>query len=565
MQIRTILKKMIAAHLHIIFIIITALFLRMYKFKQGEVMMSSDEIYLLQYSMKPAYGLLSGSFEELVTQLFRFFNFGWGWGTLASSAVNMLVLTIFNFPLTEFTINFPYIITGIFSVIAFYFLCVILTQNKILAFFCSFILAVLPFHVSMSRSIAGLAVSNSLFFFITLLLFIRYFQLNKTEEKLRGKKELFFGMIFLGMYFCTDNQFPGILPIILVGGLIFSQEKSVFMRLKSVLRPFFSKFVLLFFVAPLPTILGTLYLLTKRLPQGAYILNLFHSKEISFHNRIFDFMDGVYNNVGPVLLALFIVAFFYNFYAVVKRNEYRKERVFVLFWVMVTATPWLFLLSPEQVWFRIYIIQPMAALIVLTVFLLFDSYSVGSKFIPKKFLIPISIGIFVAISMLTILSTSNLVYRTTYLGWDLVSLYGSVEQNTGIKSAGYYIREKLTFNSVIFSGVEIFNAQYYFGSAVKIVGDLDLSDEKLLDLYVSANESGNITHVFLTKKQYGIFSGVLRNDKFSKEFIFSERGVEKSAVFSKKSAQTKIIVIEETDTLFNNKYGSLRQLYINFG
>ncbi len=84
---------------HVVIITIIALFLRLYRFKQGEVLMTSDEVLLLEYSMKPAYGLFSGNIEEFATQLFRFFNFNWGWGTLAGSAINIFVLTLFNIPI----------------------------------------------------------------------------------------------------------------------------------------------------------------------------------------------------------------------------------------------------------------------------------------------------------------------------------------------------------------------------------------------------------------------------------------------------------------------------------
>lgn len=552
---------------HIFVIVIIGLFLRLYRFKQGEVLMTSDEIYLLQYSMKPVYGLLSGNVEELGTQLFRFFNFGWGWGTLVSSTISLFILTLFNIPITEFTINFPYIIMGIFSTIIFYFLCITFTKNKIIAFLCSFILAILPFHVAMSRDIAGFAISSSLFFFLTLLFFLRYFRLVQAEKKLLGEKEIIFGMIFLGIYSCTDNQFPAILPLIFVGGMLFSQENNLLILLKRTIQPFLSKYLLLFFLVTFPTILGTIYLSTSGLPQGSYILNLFHSKEISLTNNIPYFLKEVYNNVGPALLVLFIIAFFYNIYAVIKRTEYRKERIFVFSWFILTATPWLFLLSPEQVWFRIYIMQPMVCLIILTSFFFFDMYSVISRWTNPRirfFVTTLNIGIVLTIGILTLLSTSNLVYKTN-VGWVLLPLYGSVEQNTGIKSAGYYVREKLLPNSVIFSDAELFNAQYYFGSTIRILGDLDLSDNQTFDAYLATSEKENITHVFLTKQHYDLFDKTLQEGNFTKEVIFSEHDVERSALFSKKSESPKIVRIEETDPMFDKQYGSLERLYIDFG
>lgn len=550
---------------HIVIIAIAALFLRLYRFKQGEVLITSDEVLLLEYSMKPAYGLFSGNIEEFITQLFRFFNFNWGWGTLAGSAINIFILTLFNIPITEFTIHFPYVIIGLLSTIVFYFLCIALTRSKLIAFFCSFVLAILPFHVAMSRSIAGLAISSSLFFFLTLLLFLRYFQFAKTEKQWRGKKELFFGMIFLGVYFCTDNQFPAILPLIFTGGLLFFPEKNLSVRLKNTILPFFSKYVLLFFLTILPTVLGAVYLAMEGLPKGSYILNLFHSKDISLNNRIFYFLDSVYNNVGPVLLVLFIISFFYNICAIVKKNEYRKERIFVFLWFIFTATPWLFLLSPEQVSFQIYILQPMTALIVLTGFFIFDIHSFVSRFNAQSIQTSLSIAVITIISIFTIISTSNVVHRTNYLDWELLPLYGSVEQNTGIKSAGYYVREKLSFSSVMFSDAELYNSQYYFGSSVRILGDIDLSDNETFNTYLSALKNENITHVFVTKQRYALFDNALQNDNFTKEVIFTERGLEKSALFSKKSEPAGIVQIEETDIIFDKKYGSLEKLYIDFG
>ncbi|MEK6920620.1 MAG: glycosyltransferase family 39 protein, partial [Nanoarchaeota archaeon] len=229
------LKLMKKDILVLFFILIIALLLRLHNFRQEEVFISSDEVYAFEIAAKPIYGLLSGDIYELATQLFRYFNYPWGWVSLTGTTVVAFIVVLFHIPITEFTINIGGVIIGLLSIISLYLLCLRLTEKRLIAFFSALIFAILPIHVALSRSVTVNNMYSTALFFLTLFFFLSYFKKSE-EQKKQSKKELAFGMIALGFYLGADNQFPGILPILFVSGLLFYNQKKMLQRVIGVFQ-----------------------------------------------------------------------------------------------------------------------------------------------------------------------------------------------------------------------------------------------------------------------------------------------------------------------------------------
>jgi len=457
-------------------------------------------------------------------------------------------------------------------VVALYFLCWTITKDKTAAFISSMFLAILPAHVAMSRSIGVTGISSLFLLFLTLICFLRYFITDEEERRKSGKRNLIAGMLLLGMYFGTDNQFPAIILVILCGGMIFCREKKMYGRIINVIGAFLNRYTPLFFIVNIPVIAGTLYLFSKDMLASSY-LNLFHSKKISLNFYAVDLIKALYDNAGPVLAAILMISVAYNIYYVISKKEKYEARTFLLLWFIITAFPWLFLVSPKEVWFQIYILQPMVCMIVLCSLMFVDILNATSKestFLSINPANAIMLSIMLPISFFTLASTSNLVYGSDHLGWEFSPIFGQVGVNTGIKSSGYYARENLPVNSTIFTDAEVFNARYYFGRKFNILGELDVSGEQILRSYDELKKNDDISYIFLEVKNYDLFEKTLSEDNFSKILVFDEEGHEKGALFSKqienhaKKAYPRMD-IRKIDPLFDEKYGTIDQIYIDFG
>ena len=295
--------KMKKTRVLLILIIILAFALRILFFRDGEIMVSSDEVYLFQNSLKPLTFLLSYDLNHYAAELFRFSNFNWGYGTLFFSTIFTFFLYILKIPITEVTINSPYIFVGTFTVYLFYLLGKELLNERV-GLFAALILAVHPVHVSTSRSIGLIGIVAVFFFTLTLYLFIKYFKYGKNKN---------LAFLSLGFYFASDFQFYGILPIIvLFGVLIKKQNKTNLLKntLFIIKKLICSKHIILFFIPVLPILSSAAYLYSKNFIHNSYMLHIFQKSGywgVFFFQTIKDF----YSNVGPMLFFLFLMSFFY--------------------------------------------------------------------------------------------------------------------------------------------------------------------------------------------------------------------------------------------------------------
>lgn len=564
-------------HMVIIFLILViALVLRLYNFRQGEVLVSSDEVYAFEIAAKPVYGVLSGNSLELATQLFRYFNYPWGWTSLIGTTIVTFILVLFHIPITEFTINIASIFIGLLSISSLYLLCVVITEKRLIAFFSALIFAILPIHVALSRSVTVNNMYSTTLFFLTLFFFINYFKKSE-EEKKHAKKYVVLGMLSLGFYLGADNQFPGILPILFVSGLLFDTQKNIFRRIIGTLQTFLNKYLFLFFCVNLPLIFGTIYLAQKGLVKSSY-LNLFHSKALYLGFYYHDFLRALYDDAGPVLMFTFVISFIYNFICIFWKKEQRKERIFLFFWFSITAFPWLFLLSSKIAWFQLYIMQPLSCLVIVSAFFFHDIFE-QIKGIRQEWFrrttITISVLILSCILIFTLASMSNLVYKTNYFGWQFTPVFGQVGENIGIKTIGYYVREQTSNESTIFVDVESFVGEYYLHR--KIIGDLDLTEEQIYNQLLSLIEKEKqlFEYAFIHENYFGMLGPVLEmNDYYVSAIAVDAQGKAIARLYetkNKKNNETQIIStpiilqVNKYDELFNQKYGTLDELYIDYG
>src|SRR3989344_1522856 len=106
---------------------------------------------------------------------------------------------VYFFGLTPFAVRLPSAIFGSLTVVLFYFFISNLFKDKKLAFFASFILAISPWHINLSRTVSEVVVS---IFFVLLMLY----SLN-VFSKIKKKYFVFFAVIifFVAAYTLLDS------------------------------------------------------------------------------------------------------------------------------------------------------------------------------------------------------------------------------------------------------------------------------------------------------------------------------------------------------------------------
>ncbi len=572
--------------LHILILITISFTLRLYSFRIGTVMVSSDEIFLFEHALKPVYALFHPSIEIIATELFRFFNFGRGWGNLFFGTIFYYFYALLGISFTEFTIHLPYIFVGTGSVLMAYILGKEI-YNKTYGFIVAFLLAILPSHVAFSRSIGLNGISGLFYFFMTIYFFIRFFKTKKQFYKLLGYSSIAY-------YLMTDNQAVAIIPLLLFCSYIYSSEtkqQGLVKRIYYSLRQVFSLygFVLFIFILT-PTVLGAIYLYTKGLFLHSY-LNIFHSKPIVIGFYVKHLFTSFVENIG--LLFTFVILFGFLLYIILVMLKQIKRESFIFFgWFILYTTPWLFLVVPASYELRVYNTYSITALIFMTgyVFLFFiewiQSFQTKKRSIAVFFYFLLTISSFLFLFH-TIVIISSVVYHQDFFEINMPApVFGRAEENTGIKTLGYYVREHTAENSTIFVDVESFVGQYYFNRT--IIGDLDLTSEQIyeqllaeLSITETSKENNELVnklpfeYAFVTSSHFALLGHVLEHNGYeviatavnsdgkilARLYSFINNG----EITQMDGSTTLLLPTEKYDKLFNLVYGNLESVYIDYG
>lgn len=558
---------------HIVTLTIIALLLRLYKLRSGEVLISSDEVFLFEYAVKPVYAFFHPSLETIATELFRFFNFGWGWGNLFFGTLFFFFYNLFGIPFTEATINLPYVFVGTGSVIIAYFLGREIHSARY-GFIAAFLIAILPSHISFSRSIGVNGISGLFCFLVTLYLFVRHFKTKEEKYKLLG-------YLSLAYYFFSDNQAIAVIPLLLFASYVYSPHLSFLKRTFFAVRQIMStKGILISICLSLPAVLGAIYLSTKGLALHSYF-NIFHSKPIIFSFYGEYVYSSFISNIGSLYTIVLLIGFLFYLLLLI-RGLVNRESLIILVWLLLYTIPWLFLVYPSSYELRVYNTYSLSALIFLTSYFICFLFSVLEKpYLFKRLNLLYSyclIFLCILFFVHTLLITAGAVYSTSSLDDEIpVPVFGHARDNNGIKTIGYYVREHISADSVIFADVESFNAHFYFNRTV--LADLDLSSEQIYrqlfsHLYPDLNSSESnvrFDYAFIQRKHVIILAPLLEQNGYRIIVIAVNNNEEEIAYLYANTREidmdttSLILHIKEYDKLFNDRYGTLDALYIDYG
>ncbi len=566
--------------LHCIILFVIAVGIRLYHFRLGQVFISSDEVYFFQYAIKPLSLLFTPNIENIATELFRFFNFSWGWGTLIWSTISSAVTTALDLPITEFTINIPYVFIGVGTVILAYFLGKEI-EGKTFGFIAAFLIAIFPSYVGSSRSISGNIV-GLFFFFLSLILFLTYFKTKNQQYKIGA-------YIVLGFHFITDNQALGIFFVIFYASFLYCSEKEFLPRLYASITQIISgKGIIFSLLIVSPTILAALYLTQKGMITHSY-LNMFHSKPIELDFYFFETLQTIYDNIGAALFFFLIIGLFYYTATLLMRKRSKESTLFLFFFIFYSI-PWFFMVVPASIVLRGYNTYMIVAMIFLATYFITDvlAYMQTRKTSFGKVTFTVMwASLLLFLLFYTGFALSSAIYAHDYFGVHLpIAIVGGVVENNGIKTAGYFVRDNLPSNAVLFTDQEVFVSEYYFGR--EVVGDLDLSASETMylfqqlihqgdnyaayDKYIHQPEkkgySGSIMYVFITEQNVQLYKGTLHSAGFAPIMYVTHGNAIIATLYQKKQEQNYNVVVldvEESDPLFDYKYGNLQSLFVDYG
>lgn len=557
-----IIKKILSNSLfHLFFLFSLALSIRLYNARTGDVFVSGDEAYLFQYSLKPLHLFYNPSLEYFFTELFRFFNFPWGWGNIFLSTLNIVILSLLKIPITEFTITFPYTIIGSLTIVIAYLLGKEL-HGKRFGLIVGVLLTFLPYHVISSRTIIGNVISGLFFFFLCFFFFIKYFKTNK--EKFKN-----IGYLFLGYYLITENQAAGIIIVLLVASFFFSEKRNIIQRFIESIKSLISlSGIFLALLSILPTFAAGLYLLLKGLGQQSF-LNLTHSKPIALGFYILDTFKSIHASAGTPLFFLLLTGLLYYILLVCIKKQQKESTIFFLSFLFYSI-PWLFIIIPYSAFvINGYHLYMIITLLFLAAYFVEDCFLCYKNIKTPTFKIVYStllLGIFsfiILYTSLVILSEIDIKEHGVPLTYIAANTQG---KNNGIKTVGYYIRENTPTDTVLFADVELFVAEYYFGRTS--IAAFDLKPEESLNLFSTVVESKKIDYIFISKENVPLFEEVIQQETFYPTVYAFQDDTIKGILYKKGETgafkEVLYLDIEKYDRFFDEKYGNVLALFVDY-
>ena len=240
----------------------------------------------------------------------------------------------------------------------------------------------------------------------------------------------------------------------------------------------------------------------------------------------------------------------------------RRKSGIVFFWLIFYSAPLLFLVS-VPIDHRDYFHTWLIPLIILASSLISILYEYLSRRLNRTVSILFIFSISVSIFLITFLSTLGALFNAG--PFKEPAYYGRVEENSGIKTAGYYFRDTLSENQSILSDFGMPIIKYYFNHS-------PLGERKFLWTSFSPSLKEKYAHIAEKSLQADIivlnYENYLRaGQNFSNSGfyiigkVFSNQKP-KIIILSRQKQEYKRMDTEIYDRLFDREFGNWHSLYI---
>lgn len=563
-----------------IFFLILVLFLvstslKVYNLKTNTNFVARPALkYYIQASLDLFHLFDDFDFRNIAFRLFRAFNFPEGPTYIFANFLWLGFLTILKIPFTEFTLSLFAVLMGGLTTIAVFLLGNELKDIKI-GFVSALFFIILPVAAGNYRYPGANSLVAPLLLLLSLLFIIRW---------LKKKSTIWPASLFIGLYFVSDNQYPGMFPLLFLITAYYQESRSLTQRIKKTFLKLLNWRIWIFPLVILYPMLNTwIYFGIRGDWTTSLFAHFFTQNMVSTENVGLIHFGGVQGIILACGLILTIALAISSIFGLTRLYQGKKEG-FLFLWAFIYLAPWIFFLSLGTD-YRIHLSQGVVPLIFLMVIMLFEIWR------KKRSLRLVSLSIFLLISTFTLSSTLDYVYNVNTGLTPLVKegLFSDVchnsflvntenttcqtprycyfgsdfDENWGLKTAGYFIRENTAHSDVIFSEIETASLKHYFGrpsfSNRYIWSYAGWSIEKKYSFLPQIFDK--IDFIIVRACNYPAAKQHINSSFYKLATVYSNNDPV-LLIFSKTKRDQVFLHTEIYDFLFDKKYGNWQSLYL---
>lgn len=513
-----------------------------------KIFSSSDETNFLLASFDACSVFFPKGFAEFIHSLYRLLNFAWGAITPLYQSIFLILYQFLHIPSNELTLTLPHAVLGALYVPLIFFISETYFDKLTAKIAVSFA-ALAPLFVQTSRYTAPTGLISG---FLTSLLVLLWFEYILMGRHTSRRKEMLIGLV-IALIFLSDNQF---LAVFLLLPVMTIYCRRLRITSDKILPPY----VMLPGIIVLIAFASCWFyaILTKGFCYGTSIGHLFErSAELlrpGFYIK--NFLYAIRLSCGYPMAVLSIPTMVFGYYLVA--NNKRGGVVFL--WFLIYSLPYLFIIKAPPS-YRDYYHTWLIPLIILTS----DLISGMIRYLSAKLNKSLWAGfIFItSIFLITFLSTLSAVFRVG--PFNEPHYYGTVEDNSGIKTAGYYFRNNFPQENTILSDFGMPVIKYYFNRS-------PLGEKKFLwtsfypsieEKYAHIDEKSALADIIVLNYENYLKAGQNLSNRgfYAIGEVFSNQKP-KIIILSRRKREYKRMDAEIYDRLFDREFGSLHSLYI---
>lgn len=474
--------------------------------------------------------------------------------TITFLVINIAILNALHVPLTEIAMRFPLSLFGALTCFPVYYLVKELTKKERIAYFSSLFIAVGYFHIFESRFPGRMQMVIPLFFSLSGVYYLMQFY------NTRKCNYAWAASLCIGLYLVGSLVHPAIIALIFFISFLYCAENQISFwgKVKATLRGVFSKELviipLLFYSL---YVIAALYTIFVRKSYSAGFLGHIMGKRevVAIGFYLPQLIRYLVVNFGTWLSWIMVIGVVYGAYCLI--NLKKQSILFV--WFLIYTLP--FILFSKRI--DNYLLEPVIPLILLSWMGIFEACdTLVARYHFKILRILISFILTVAV-LFTVVATLGVVFKVHLFQKicpEVDGNGGSILPDTGIKTAGYYIRKYIASDRKIFTDFEPCISNLYF-NRVKMYAQFDATLEQNLDYFIRIKDKVDVAvinakdaHLYVARFGYhSLFS-------LAATVVNNQQPLVNIYVKMQSYAQPVILDVKKYNSLFNQEFTALNQI-----
>ncbi|MFO7948292.1 MAG: hypothetical protein R6V19_15930 [Armatimonadota bacterium] len=351
----------------------------------------------------------------------RILSWDYGWPLFIIHFLWVRTLNALHIAIHEGTIVVPNVLAGTAVCLLTFFVGRAIKDRRAGLLAAAF-MAVAQLPVMNSRSMGRAVSLGSVFFLFAALMLIQYIQ--KPDD---NRRRLYAG-ISVGLYLCSDLQFPIGAAVLVLLMLLWPRPEGwrnprklarMFVRPRFLLPP-----VILF----LPYVAAYLYARSLGYPEQTYLGSILVEHSYDWGIHLIPWLRDLGSNVGPVLTGVSLISVVLLF----TRWHDRRYR-WLLSWIAVTAAPFLFAVTWKVTIAAGYHVHLVVGLAIAA--------GIGVSMLKRPWLIGLVAALIVGSTVFVTCRAVLGISVPDEVRSSRPIPYGGIPPDSGVKAAGYWVRQ----------------------------------------------------------------------------------------------------------------------------